>query len=286
MLKRISPILFAMMVAQLIVGCGGNQQETPAEEVIDTAAVAPNRQEIEENFIMTLPSPLQLASIFRRSGLEYVAGLTNPHDNVSKYNTKNSQKLNFGVYSADLAYSALNDQNQDCINYVKNIGVLSERLWLTNIFSSVSVLKRFEDNMGDSDSLGYVIADIQMDLDSYLDENGLSQNSILIFSGAWVESMYIGLRSITEKPNPKLASRLIEQKKIINNLVKVLEADETQYMNDIVRMVSKVNTHFDKFEGIEDLDEESMLEKYAFTELEQQNLLADVEELRNKIING
>jgi hypothetical protein len=140
--------------------------------------------------------------------------------------------------------------------------------------------------MGNSDSLGYVIADIQMDLDSYLDENGLSQNSILIFSGAWVESMYIGLRSITAKPNPKLASRLIEQKKIINNLVKVLEADETQYMSDIVSMVNKVNKHFDKFEGIEDLDDESMLEKYAFTETEQQNLLADVEELRNKIING
>ena len=288
MLKRFTPYIFSFIFGGVLISCGGGQQPdvTETDAVDSTEAQIEEQKEDENNLIMTLPSPLQIASIFRRSGLEHIPDITNSIDNISKYNTKNSQKLNFGVYSADLAYSALNDQSQDCINFVKNIGELSERLWLTNVFASLSILQRFEDNLGNSDSMNYVLADFQMELDSYLEENGLSQNSILIFTGAWVESMYIGLKSLENTPNTKLAGRLIEQKKIVSNLVKIVDTDDTSYMNGVLQELNNVNKHFQKFKGIEDIEDEIMLEEFAFTAEEQDGLLTDITALRNIIING
>ena len=62
--------------------------------------------------------------------------------------------------------------------------------------------------------------------------------------------------------------------------------DETSYMESIVADLKKVNGHFGKFKGIDEIEDEEMLEKYAFTDDELNNLLTDVTLLRNKIING
>ena len=289
MVRKFSFISLSVICLSFFASCGGGNVDTATDENADADSMAVtevDNSDSKEELLQTLPSPLQIASIFRRSGLEYVPGVTNGFDNVSKYNTKVVQKLNFGVYSTDLAYSALNEQNQDCINYIKSISELSEKLWLTNIFTSISILDRFENNLGDSDSMSYILSDFQMDLDSYLEENGLSQNSILIFAGAWVESMYIALKSLEQNPNTKLAARLIEQKKIINSLVKIIESDDSEYMKEFLSQLNTVKSHFDRVTDLDEIVDTETLEEQAFTAEEQNNLLSDVESVRNKIVNG
>ncbi len=290
---KITRLILALLVSMAVLNsCDMSSESTTDETEMDDSLRAEDIQ-VEEvdpeqnSFLYALPSPLQVASIFRRSGLTYIPDITNDPSNVSNYNTKLSQKLNFGVYTADLAYASLNDQNQACIDYVKSLSVLSEGLWMTNIFASVSVLERFQNNLGNSDSLGYIIADFQMEMDSYLEENGLSQNSVVIFAGAWVESMYIALATVKDKDNPELIGRIIEQEKVIKGMISVLEQENENGMQDFLAKLKVVGNHFERFDidsqQIETVEE---LSEIGFTAEEKTQLLEDVSAVRAYIVNG
>ena len=62
-----------------------------------------NEPALSDDYEFIPPSPLQIASIFKKAGLDYVQGLPNSVDNADNYNSKFQQSLNFGVYSSDLA---------------------------------------------------------------------------------------------------------------------------------------------------------------------------------------
>src|SRR3954464_10497287 len=51
-----------------------------------------------ETVSYSLPSPLQIARIFKKSGLTYMDGLTNDQKDPSKYTSKFSKALNMGIY--------------------------------------------------------------------------------------------------------------------------------------------------------------------------------------------
>ena len=277
-------ILLILTVA--IISCGEPQPvEDDTSDITEIEVTQMDNPE-ENGFLYTLPSPLQIASIFRRSGLTYIPNLANNPGNVSNYNTKFIQKLNFGAYAADLAYSALNEQNQACIDYVQAMSSLSESLWMTNVFSSVSILNRFENNMGNSDSLGYIISDFQMELDNYLEENGLSTNSLVIFTGAWIESMHLALQSVTDTPNPVLMSRMIEQKKILQDLIEILGKEEKDAELDILMAgLVKIAGNFTSYD-IEKVENEEDLAALTMSAEDIAALASDVEETRKFIING
>jgi len=277
-------ILLILTVA--IISCGEPQPvEDDTSDITEIEVTQMDNPE-ENGILYTLPSPLQIASIFRRSGLTYIPNLANNPGNVSNYNTKFIQKLNFGAYAADLAYSALNEQNQACIDYVQALSSLSESLWMTNVFSSVSILNRFENNMGNSDSLGYIISDFQMELDNYLEENGLSTNSLVIFTGAWIESMHLALQSVTDTPNPVLMSRMIEQKKILQDLIEILGKEEKDAELDILMAgLVKIAGNFTSYD-IEKVENEEDLAALTMSAEDIAALASDVEETRKFIING
>lgn len=278
-------MIFGMTLAVFITSCGGSPESEESEEV-EMLEVTEVDDPADNDFLYTLPSPLQIASIFRRSGLEYLPDLTNDPNNVDNYNTKFIQKLNFGVYATDLAYSALNEKNQSCIDYVKALSKLSENLWMTNVFSSVSILNRFESNMGNPDSLGYIIADFQMEMDTYLEENGLSSNTLIIFAGAWIESMHLAFKSVEANYNPELISRLIEQKKIASNLISILEKQEKDADIDIlIGHLKKISAHFTEY-NVDNINDEEALFELSMTEEKAAMVMKDVEEARTFIING
>ncbi|MGZ4049234.1 MAG: hypothetical protein ACXVNN_07720, partial [Bacteroidia bacterium] len=105
----------------LLVACGNNEapkDETAATPAVDSASTPPPSDETPE-VTYSLPSPLQIASIFKKSGLKYKDGITSKLMDPSKYTTNLSKALNLGVYSADLSYTVLNKQNQEAMNYMK-----------------------------------------------------------------------------------------------------------------------------------------------------------------------
>lgn len=268
---------FLIISSLFLVSCGGSEEEVIQEEII----IEDPTEDIittDDATIYMLPSPLQIAELFKSAGLTYIGDLTNPKENAAKINTKYDQKLNFGVYSADMAYCIMNNQTQESINYLKVLKDLSEKLWMTDILHSMGLSDRLEANIGNEDSLTYIMADMQMEMDGYLDENDLGSAGAVIFAGAWVETMYLGVQVNNSEKNEQLISRLSEQSVVLDGLIgSIKQGNEENEYSDLISDLEKINAHFDAFD--EESEEAFVLSEEALT-----NLSHDIVEVRTKIV--
>ena len=276
MLKRTLRLpTFLIITSLFLYACGSEEEIGNNEEIVieDSEDLLTNN----ESDIL-LPSPLQIAELFKNAGLTYIGDLTNSKDNVSKLSTKYDQKLNYGVYSADMAYCLMNNQTQESINYFKALKDLSEKLWMADILNSMGLSDRLEANIGNEDSLTYIMADMQMQMDDYLDENGMSYTGSIIFAGAWVETMYLGVRVNKSKKNAALISRLSEQSIVLDGLISSIKrSDEDNEFTELISDLEQINKHFDIFN-------EETEEEYILPDDVLENLSNDIIALRTKII--
>src|SRR5665213_235905 len=185
-------IRFAVFIpAIFLVACNSNDQ--PANSGQDTLkkdTVVANVEAPQSNSV--LPSPLRVAAMFKRAGLKFLPGLINPIDKSSSYTTTFARAENMGVYSADMAYCVLNKQTNDGTQLLKTIREVGTKINLGKVFDQSNLFDRFNKNIDNEDSLGSIIAEIQYQTDEQLDQNQENNLYGVIFSGAWIESMYIG----------------------------------------------------------------------------------------------
>lgn len=278
-----------LIVAGVLFTACGN--ETQKDENLNTVAKdSVVAEEPETNTVSySLPSPLQIASIFKKSGLKYQDGITTSAKDPSKYTTNLSKSLNLGVYSADLSYCVLNKQNQEAQNYMKLCRQLAENLGMGSVFEQSNLSKRFEKNLNNEDSLAYIIAELQMVTDMYLDENEQPQITAIVFSGAWIESMYLGSRIYERNKDKSMNTKLTEQMSILGSIVNALKAVQKKdpSIDGLIADVQSIKDIYDNLPSVkanpikEDEDKDIIL-----TDDEVLQLTKRISELRAKFING
>lgn len=272
--------------AMLVAACGSDAPKDDDTTMIDsTAEVVEEVPEVS----YSLPSPLQIASIFKKSGLKYKDGITSTQKDPAKYTTNLSKALNLGVYSADLSYCVLNKQNQESMNYMKLSRQLADALGMGSVFDQGNLSARFEKNLGNEDSLAYIIAELQMVTDMYLDENDQQQITSIVFAGAWVESMYVGSKVYEKGKDKSLNNKLAEQMTILGSIMNALTALEKKdaAIGGLVADLKTVKDIYDTLPSVKDNPESEDSEKeLTLTDDEVTQLTKKIEELRTKFING
>lgn len=276
----------------LLAACGGTPKEetatTPADSTAATKDTAATTGTDEVSY--SLPSPLQIASIFKKSGLTYKDGVTSTFKDPAKYSTNLSKALNLGVYSADLSYTVLNKQNQEAMNYMKLCRTMADNLGMGSVFEKGNLSKRFEKNIGNEDSLAYIIAELQMVTDMYLDENDQQQLTSIVFSGAWVESMYIGSKVYEKGKDKSLNSKLAEQMTILGSIINALKAQEKKdpAITGLITDLQSVKTIYDGLPSVKNNPNaaDDTEKEMTLTDDEVSTLTKKISELRAKFING
>ena len=167
-------IVPASMLIALISCNSPKQEESTAMEGDSVAMVAQDTSAngSAKKMLRSIPSPLQVASMFRKAGIRYRADVLNPPSNVSGYTTNYSKAVNLGVYVADLAYSELNDQTQTAVTYFKACKTLADELEVSDVFESSGMQSRFQNNINNKDSILLIVADMNRDLINFFRENG------------------------------------------------------------------------------------------------------------------
>jgi hypothetical protein len=287
--KFLLPSLFiGALYAMAITSCQQNTKPASTTNSIDTLSnkVVKKAAPPDSTDNVILPSPLQIGSIFKNAGLTYMPGLTNSVKDVSQYTSTYSEALNMGIYGADLSYCVLNKQTQDALGYLKTLRTLADKLGFGNIFESNSLAKRFEANLNSEDSLTSIIADLQMEADTYLTTNRQKYVSAITFAGAWIESMYVGSRVYAEKKSDKVSSRISEQMNILHNLIKTMSGYESQdaHIAEMVSALKTIETTFTGYDEVKknnpDSDETAKLTDTHIAELSKQ-----IQELRQKFVS-
>jgi hypothetical protein len=282
----------AVCLSLFSCGSGTTAEQDPNGTSKDSAANAKNMVQNEEQTSYTLPSPLIIASIFKKAGMSFYPGICNPAENSSKYNSgKINQALNLGVFSADLSYCALNKQNQDSKSYMKASRDLASQLGLAKVFETDNLANRFENNLGNEDSLGGIIAEMQMQTDMILEEHEQQYISATVFAGAWLESMYIGSKVYEKAKEKNISMRLVEQMAIAGNIIKALHASEKKDAGiaAVITDLNAVREIYDNFPAIKAMvqsQEDIDYSKIKIEEVDLAKLTKKIDEIRSSIVKG
>ena len=200
-----------------------------------------------------LPSALQVASIFKKSGMGYNPESTNSIDKISSYTTEASTKLNFGVYSADLAYCITNNQSNDARKFIDAIQTLAEQQGMEAVFENKDLMTRFDNNLDNKDSVESVIIDIHERSQEYMEDNGMEHVAAVHYAGAWTEGMYLGYSDFKTNPkNENVGFLLAEQMEILDNIIKGLKDPKNAEVgvDFVITELENIRNSFDSFESV------------------------------------
>ena len=277
-IKSIKKALILSFTTVLMIQCGGNK------DVVDnTNEVTPNKsQEVSSSieidttiydYEFVPPSPIQIASILKKANMPYEDGLTNPSVNADSYATQYKQSLNFGVYACDLAYCVTNNKSTEATEYLKTVKKMSSKVGLSAVFDNESLIKRFENNIGNQDSIMSLLFDIQMLTDDYIQDNELRDLSVIYFTGAWVEGMNIGTHTIVGNTDHKISVLLSEQMTIAESIIRGLRAVENP-SNDLVDLTDHIEEVVDAYHNLWSVKKEGENIEYLDVELTHDEVVA------------
>lgn len=228
----------------------------------------------------SLPAPHEVASILiENNKTTYNEEILNSVDNARNYNTHKSMALNLGIYSADLSYASLFEQNQTVINYMATSKKLAEELGILEAFSQTT-LNKLENNLNDRDAIIRIISETFMDTDAYLQENDKEEIAAMIIIGGWIEGMYIAIKLSEEdvNKNVKLVSSIVEQQLSLDLMITFLDAyKSSKQISEILVDINKLNEIFTNMEI--DVTEEGDL---IVTQEDYSSLCAEFHKIRNK----
>ncbi|MDD6000698.1 MAG: hypothetical protein PUC50_00750 [Bacteroidales bacterium] len=208
------------LMFQSCAGDSNNQNNQQQQQQTQTS------QTNENNFYL-IPSPEDLFAFTKDKNLQFVPGLVNPIENIDKYVDNRSKEINFGTYSADMAYSTAFGKYQESLKEFKIVRQLSDEIGIGNVFTQ-SLINRIENVKEDRDSLKQISSDIYLDIQNFLDSKNRAKTMSLISTGGWLEFLYIIVNSVDkyEAENPTI-QRIADQKIIFDNLMLRLEQQQS-----------------------------------------------------------
>ena len=221
-------LIFFVMLGFIIVGCNRGPKSSDSGEFEASGTIDEETQEqlnTAKRIFYSLPSPLETAMLIKNAGADYNESLMNPTANTAKYITSKSKALNLGIYSTDLSYASLFDQNQATLNYIEAAKAMADGLNILDAIDEATV-NRLEEQINNRDAIIDIISETLMNSSSFLKENNMEGTASVILVGGWVEGLYIATNLVDENnlEGSKLVERIIDQKLSLDIMVSLLES--------------------------------------------------------------
>lgn len=233
------------------MACGSpseNQSnEALLQSMMDSSNVASVGDKIPEEavgeILKQIPSPIETSVLIKKSGGSYSKEILNPSENAQNYSSNYKRALNLGVYGADLGYINIYEKNKESLYYLNSIKSMADGLNIGQFFD-FETIKRLASNNKNADSLLNITTDNFNKINSFLYEQKRSDQSVLILTGGWLESLNIMCKIAQKNKNPKIYERIGEQKIIVDQLVLVLtnySADPNiKLLNEDLKQLQKI----------------------------------------------
>lgn len=202
-------------------GSGDSSTKTNLEDSLKIEVDSSNKLFAYNDVVFSLPSPYQFAFFIKSMGITYNKEYLNSTKSVSNYTTSFKQAINMGIYGTDLGYLNIYDQVPDAIDYFATLKVLSQQVGVANTFDQ-NTLHRIEQNMGNQDSLLYILSNKYREADATLKNSDRNSVAVLILAGGWIESLYILTQVAKDYPKSQVYQKIAEQKHPLDNLIKIL----------------------------------------------------------------
>lgn len=264
-------ILSALGISALfIVSCGDskdhdneNVHHSDSTEVVakDTTAVTvSDTTKFKFDFALAnIPSPATSMQEMSAWGISYDNSILNNPKNTSKYTTEFQRAFNLGVYNIDMCYAMANDKGEDVLKYMKNVVTMSDNMGLKGAVNGM-IGKRAENNLGNRDSLFKILDEIFVKSDDYLRTNERVFTAATIFTGGWLESLYITCQTGMKGDaavKTKVNNQLWEQRFHLGNIVTMLnDHKDKKEAADLIAFLKPIHEEISAVKQPKDLTDE------------------------------
>lgn len=197
-----------------------DDKHTKTDEYADNKLLTSTRE-----VFYTLPSPVTTAELIIQSGVTFESRYLNPVRNVFYYETTQSMALNLGIYTADLSYVCLYNQQQLSIDYLNAVKTLADGLGLLQLLRNEDIVA-LEEGLFDRDSVKLMVENLFFSSGDFLNDNNRPELALLVQVGAWIEGIYLAMQLARQSIhiNKELVDRIVEQYESLLLVIKSLEA--------------------------------------------------------------
>ncbi len=290
--KLVASLAVALPLA-LLTSCGGEDPivEEAIEDVVEDVVPEGNQSYYQ------IPSPDEMFSFIKESGLEFNGELLNSLQNADSYSDPKMQALNFGIYSADLAYTAAFQEFNETTKYFGTVQKMAEPIGITGAFDK-SLMERAQGNLDNADSLVAITNTSYFAVVDYLEQNEQGDKLGIIASAGWLETVYVIANSIDYAKDKAAVDRLADQKLALDNLLDYMSAykdnadvaEVLSWFNELELVFANLSESESKGSGISFKKKESgkMVlgggSSISISEEQFNAIKEKVNEIRNKIV--
>lgn len=193
-----------------------------------------------------IPAPTEIPYLLQATGADFNESLVNDKNKVDQYASRHDKAaLNLGVYAADVGYLASYDKTQEAINYLNNCKTLADNLGVIGTFD-LDLLKRFEANIGNKDSLSFLLDHTLKRTGEFLQDDNRNRLAALVLTGSFMEGLYISTGLIKSYPKDLLAD---DQRNLILTPIIQITLQQKKSVSELTKMLSTVDQN-GQVEGI------------------------------------
>jgi hypothetical protein len=256
-LKQSIYFFLSAMMALGLAACGSSTKEDQNKNSEDfKEAEGALKNQIEE-VVYNIPSPSEIPYLLQVTGAEFNETLLNPRTKVDQYASRSDKAaLNLGIYSADIGYLSSYDKTQESIDYLNAAKTLADNLGIIGTFDT-GVLKRFEANISNKDSLAHLLDQSIKKTENFLMDDSRNKLSALIVAGSFIEGLYISTGVVKSYPKNLLPDDkrnlvltpimrvVLEQRKSVSELLKMMKSvEQSDPVTAIVADLSKLESAY------------------------------------------
>jgi len=239
-----------------------------------------------KSFVYTkyeLPLSVEVYKLLKSKNIPFNKQLLLGLENQDKNFTEEKRALVLGIYSSDLVYATIFEQNQEAIDYFGVSIELAHKLDIEDGYNS-NLLDKAYKNIDNTDSLNYVAGEAYWRTCTNLEKNNRTNILPLIVLGSWTESVHIMAKaSIGSSMEAGLFKELYNQKEHLKSLILyfndvISNPDKTGLTGDMKKWLKKLELIFEKYNEIN----ASEMNSLGVDQLK--NIIFQIEDLRSMMI--
>lgn len=248
--RSIYLVVTVFFIGVFSISCGTRQEGETRVITDNKESEELTARKVEDVEEYPIPTSVEVVELLQRAGAPYILGISNPALNVDKYFTERSKALNLGVYGADLSYAATYEMNQDIRRYLQVCKQLIDELNVSTTFNQ-DFVDRVENNLGDKDSLIYIVAESFLDTYNFLNETRRSDLSLLVMTGSWIEGMYLTSQiAIGARDNTEITDIIFQQDEPLEKLLSLMEdLEDDTYVSSLYPRLEDIYEFLENLES-------------------------------------
>jgi len=272
--KNTLKLLICVGISGLILSCGSNKKSENSVAQFEESAEKIN-EVFKNEFKYPIPTAFQVSQLLQDANAAFILAITNPVENVDKYETQRSKALNLGIYGADLSYASTYNRKEETMQLLKASKSLIDGLQISNVFTQ-SMADRIEENVENKDSLINIISHSFYRTYEQLNQNGQDKLALLVVAGSWIEGLYITTQlAISSNYDERIMKIVGDQKITAKKLAELCEKyQDDADVNSILPLIRFMNLVYD-----------GVIEGATISKGQLSDILDNVEETRNEIVD-